>query len=62
MFGKDKSVEDSSSKIQSKLYKRHTTLSFQRVGKAVVKNIIGFVNTNGEDKPAENTSFDFLVW
>ena len=35
MFGDNKSVVDSSTKIHAKLHKRHTALSFHRVREAI---------------------------
>jgi hypothetical protein len=46
MFGDNKSVVDSSTKIHSKLHKRHTALSFHRVREAVAAKVVGFFHIN----------------
>jgi hypothetical protein len=53
MFGDNKSVVDSSTKIHSKLHKRHTALSFHRVREAVAAKVIGFFHLEGKRNPAD---------
>jgi len=48
VFGDNKSVVDSSSKIQSKLHKRHAAWSFHRVLDSVAARLIGLFHINGE--------------
>jgi hypothetical protein len=40
LFGDNKSVVDSSMQVHAKLHKRHTMLSFHRVGEAVTSGMI----------------------
>ena len=42
MFGDNKSVVDSSTKIDAKLHKRHTALSFHCVREAIASGFVGF--------------------
>ena len=53
MFGDNESVVNSSSIPHHKLHKRHTTLSFHRVRKAVASKFIGFYFLPGADNPAD---------
>ena len=53
MFGDNKSVVDSSSFPQSKLHKRHTTLSFHRVREAIGAKIVLFSHLPGKKNPAD---------
>jgi hypothetical protein len=52
MFGDNKPVVDSSTKIHSKLHKRHTALSLYRVREAVAAKVIGFFHIDGKRNPA----------
>jgi hypothetical protein len=65
MFGDNKSVVDSSTKIHSKLHKRRTALSFHRVREAVAAKVIGFFHINGKRNPADVLSKQWgyvVVW
>jgi hypothetical protein len=53
MFGDNKSVVDSSMGLHAKLHKRHTMLSFYRVGEAIASGIVGFYFIPGEINPAD---------
>jgi hypothetical protein len=53
MFGDNKSVVDSSSKVHSKLHKRHTMLSFHRVREAVASGMVDFNFIPGDINPAD---------
>lgn len=53
MFGDNKSVVDSASKVQAKLHKRHTALSFHRVREAIASGIIMFHHIPGNQNPAD---------
>jgi hypothetical protein len=65
MFGDNKCVVDSSTKIHSKLHKRHTTLSFHRVREAVAAKVIGFFHIDRKRNPADVLSMHWgyaAVW
>jgi hypothetical protein len=53
MFGDNKTVVDSATKIHAKLHKRHTALSFHRVRKAMAAGFIGFHHIPGSCNPAD---------
>ena len=53
MFGDNKAVVDSSSKLHAKLNKRHTALSFHRVREAIAAGIVAFHHVNGFANPAD---------
>jgi hypothetical protein len=53
VFGDNKSVVDSSSKVHAKLHKRHTMLSFHRVREAIASGMIVFNFIPGEINPAD---------
>ena len=53
MFGDNKSVVDSSTKIDAKLHKRHTALSFHRVREAIASGYVGFYFIKGSTNPAD---------
>jgi hypothetical protein len=47
MFGDNKSVVDSSMRIDAKLHKRHTALSFHKVREAVASGMVIFTHIPG---------------
>jgi hypothetical protein len=53
MFGDNKTVVDSATKIRAKLHKRHTALSFHRVCEAMAAGFIGFHHIPGSHNPAD---------
>jgi hypothetical protein len=53
MFGDNKTVVDSATKIHAKLHKRHTALSFHRVREAIAAGFIGFHHIPGARNPAD---------
>jgi len=53
IIGNKKSVVDSCPKIQSKIHRIHTALSFHRVKKPVLAKIIGSFHIEGESNLAE---------
>jgi hypothetical protein len=53
MFGDNKTVVDSATKIHAKLHKRHTALSFHRVREAIAAGFIGFHHIPGSRNPAD---------
>jgi hypothetical protein len=53
MFGDNKTVVDSATKIHAKLHKRHAALSFHRVCKAMAAGFIGFHHIPGSCNPAD---------
>ena len=53
MFGDNKSIVDSASRLQSKLNKRHTALSFHRVREAIAAGFIAFHWIDGKKNPAD---------
>ena len=53
MFGDNESVVNSSSIPHAKLHKRHTALSFHRVGEAVAAKYVAFCYLPGADNPAD---------
>ena len=53
MFGDNKTVVDSATKIHAKLHKRHTALSFHRVQEAMAAGFIGFHHIAGSRNPAD---------
>ena len=53
MFGDNKTVVDSATKIHAKLHKRHTALSFHRVREAMAAGFIGFHHIPGSRNPAD---------
>jgi Reverse transcriptase (RNA-dependent DNA polymerase) len=53
MFGDNKSVVDSSTKVHAKLHKRHTMLSFHRVREAMASGMIGFYFIPGDINPSD---------
>ena len=52
MFGDNKSVVDSATRIHAKLHKRHTALSFHRVREAIASGFVSFHFVNGKRNPA----------
>jgi hypothetical protein len=61
MFGDDKTVVDSATKIHAKLHKRHTALSFHRVREAMAAGFIGFHDIPGSCNPVSPTPADVLT-
>jgi hypothetical protein len=53
MFGDNKSVVGSGSKIDAKLHKRHTALSFHRVREAIAAGVLAFYHIPGTINPAD---------
>jgi hypothetical protein len=53
MFGDNKTVVDSATKIHAKLHKRHTALSFHCVREAMAAGFIGFNHIPGSCNPAD---------
>jgi hypothetical protein len=53
MFGDNKTVVDSATKIHAKLHKRHTALSFHRVREAIAAGFIAFNHIAGTRNPAD---------
>ena len=53
MFGDNKSVVDSATRIDAKLHKRHTALSFHRVREAIASGFVGFYHIKGTTNPAD---------
>jgi hypothetical protein len=53
MFGDNKSIVDSSMKLNAKLHKLHTMLSFHRKREAIATGILGFFFLPGDDNPAD---------
>ena len=53
MFGDNKSVVDSATRIDAKLHKRHTALSFHRVREAIASGFVGFYHIKGSTNPAD---------
>ena len=53
MFGDNKTVVDSATKIHAKLHKRHTALSFHRVREAIAAGFIAFYHIPGSLNPAD---------
>ena len=53
MFGDNKTVVDSATKIHAKLHKRHTALSFHRVREAMAAGFIAFNHIAGVRNPAD---------
>ena len=53
VFGDNKTVLESGTRPQSKLHKRHTTLSFHQVREAIVAKIIGFYHISREINPTD---------
>jgi hypothetical protein len=53
MFGDNKTVVDSATKIHAKLHKRHTALSFHRVREAIAAGFIAFHHIPGTRNPAD---------
>jgi hypothetical protein len=47
MFGDNKTMVDSATKIHAKLHKRHTALLFHRVREAMAAGLIGFHHIPG---------------
>jgi hypothetical protein len=65
MFGDNKTVVDSATKIHAKLHKRHTALSFHRVREAMAAGFIGFHHIAGALNPADVVSKHWsyaVVW
>jgi hypothetical protein len=65
MFGDNKTVVDSATKIHAKLHKRHTALSFHCVRKAMAAGFIGFHHIPGSCTPADVLTKHWLyacVW
>jgi hypothetical protein len=52
MFGDNESVVGSGSKIDTKLHKRHTALSFHRVREAIAAGVLAFYHIPGTINPA----------
>ena len=53
LFGDNKSVVNSSVRLDAKLNKRHTMLSFHRVREAVASGFLRFIHIPGEINPAD---------
>jgi hypothetical protein len=53
MFGDNESVVGSSVRIDAKLHKRHTALSFHRVREAITAGVLSFYHINGTINPAD---------
>ncbi len=53
MFGDNKSVVDSSTRLHAKLHKRHTALSFHRVREAIASGFVSFHHLPGPMNPAD---------
>jgi hypothetical protein len=53
MFGDNKTVVDSATKIHAKLHKRRTALLFHCVRKAMAAGLIGFHHIPGACNPAD---------
>ena len=53
MFGDNESVVGSSMRINAKLHKRHTMLSFHRIREAIAAGIIAFFHLPGSQNPAD---------
>jgi hypothetical protein len=53
MFGDNESVVGSSVRIDAKLHKRHTALSFHRVREAIAAGVLSFYHINGTINPAD---------
>ena len=53
MFGDNMSMVDSSTKVDAKLHKRHTILSFHRVREAVASGMVRLHFMTGEENPAD---------
>jgi hypothetical protein len=53
MFGDNESVVNSSMKMEAKLHKRHTALSFHRVREAIASQAVGFYHLAGSRNPAD---------
>jgi hypothetical protein len=53
MFGDNKSVVDSSMRLDAKLHKRHCMLSFHRVREAIAAKILLYWFVPGQDNPAD---------
>ena len=53
MFGDNKSVVNSSTKLFAKLHKRHTALSFHHVREAIASRYVDFIYLPGKDNPAD---------
>jgi hypothetical protein len=65
MFGDNKTVVDSATKIHGKLRKRHTALLFHRVREAMAAGFIGFHHIPGSPNPADVLTKHWLyacVW
>jgi hypothetical protein len=65
MFGDNKTVVDSATKIHAKLHKRHTALLFHCVRKAMAAGFIGFHHIPGSRNPADVLTKNWLyacVW
>ena len=57
MFGDNKTVVDSSTIPEAKIYnKRHVMLSFHRVQEAIACGIISFVHVDGDNNPIDMIS------
>lgn len=53
LFGDNESVVGSSIRIDAKLHKRHSALSFHRVREAIAAGIVIFTHLPGENNPAD---------
>jgi hypothetical protein len=53
MFGDNESVVGSGSKVDAKLHKRHTALSFHWVREAIVAGVLEFYQIAGMINPAD---------
>ena len=53
MFGDNESVVGSGSKVDAKLHKRHTALSFHRVREAIAAGVLEFYHIAGTINPAD---------
>jgi hypothetical protein len=53
MFGDNKSGVGSGSKVDAKLHKRHTALSFHRVREAIAAGVLEFYHIAGTINPAD---------
>ena len=53
MFGDNESVVGSAGRIDAKLHKRHTALSFHRVREAIAAGVVAFHHIPGAVNPAD---------
>ena len=65
MFGDNKAVVNSGSRVDAKLHKRHNALSFHKVREAVASDMIDFYHIPGQINPSDILSKDWSyakVW